>query len=95
MGVCFWTCCLRPSLHLWIADQVRNDGAVLVWICCYPVLWIPACAGMTVRDACEVLFGDWFADEVVREVWTVFGDYSVELSVVDLEKFRDCVADVE
>ena len=29
----------RP-LPLWIADQVRNDGPVLVWICCLPVLWI-------------------------------------------------------
>ena len=44
---------------------------------------------------CEVLFGDWFADEVVREVCTVFGDYSVEFGVVDLEEFSDCGADVE
>ena len=33
---------------LWIADQVRNDGAG--WIVCL-TLWFPAYAGMTVRDA--------------------------------------------
>ena len=25
IGWVFWTCCC-PALHLWIADQVRNDG---------------------------------------------------------------------
>ena len=44
----------RPP-HLWIADQVRNDVTVLVVLACCcparPALWIPAYAGMTVRDA--------------------------------------------
>ena len=30
---------------LWILDQVQNDGRHA------PILWIPAYAGMTVRDA--------------------------------------------
>ena len=37
---------VHPASHLWIADQVRNDGTG--WIVCL-TLWIPACAGMTVR----------------------------------------------
>ena len=43
-----------PAPPLWIADQVRNDGAWrLVLACWHPhlTLWIPAYAGMTVRDA--------------------------------------------
>ena len=47
----------RPTLHLWIADQVRNDMGVVAssyLVVSYsawrvPALWIPAYAGMTVR----------------------------------------------
>ena len=41
-----------PAPHLWIADQVRNDGDIVPGV---PAMWMPAYAGMTVRVGCFVL----------------------------------------
>ena len=43
-GVVLFTRVALPPL--WIADQVRND------VTPFPTLWIPAYAGMTVRQVC-------------------------------------------
>ena len=50
-----WFFLVSLAFHLWIADQVRNDGmrweasSYSAWHV-HPALWFPAFAGMTVRD---------------------------------------------